>query len=256
MTDTVEITKSGAVATLMMNRPKAYNSFNSDLRSDLLAAVQSLEDDKDIRVVILCGSGPGFSAGADLREEFPVPISDQLDGEYKPALEAIHHSNKIYIAQVHGKAAGIGAGFAMACDMMCMGDDAAIYMAFAAIALVPDGGSVLQLTRALGPRRAMEVIVEGQALDAQTCVDAGLANKVFPSATLGADTMAWATSLATRAPLAVQGVKRLIRAVPPMTLGEAISAEGQEQNICQVSKDNKRGIQAFLAKEAPVFKGD
>ena len=110
----------GSVAEIILSRPKQYNSFNIKLRSDLLMILSKLESDPNIRVVILRGSGPGFSAGADLTEPFPPPISEHLEKDYKPIFDVIVKSKNIYIAAVHGSAAGIGAALAMVCDFIIM----------------------------------------------------------------------------------------------------------------------------------------
>ncbi|MEM7242074.1 MAG: enoyl-CoA hydratase/isomerase family protein [Pseudomonadota bacterium] len=248
--------KSGFVTRITLNRPKAYNSFSAGLRKDILDVMTALNADDAIRVIILAGSGPGFSAGADLSETFPIPISGQIDGEYKPAIEAIYASPKITISQIHGKAAGIGAGFALATDLTVMAEDAGMYLAFAALGLVPDGGITWHLYRALGRKQAAEIIFEGQTLSAQKCVDLGLANKVAPTDQLTEVTQSWAEALAQAAPISVREVKHALRQMDGVDLGDAISIEGKGQDACQISNDHIRAIKAFQTKTKPVFEGN
>ena len=163
--------------------------------------------------------------------------------------------NKIYIAQVHGGAAGIGAAVAMNCDLVCMAEDAYIYMAFAAIALIPDGGNTQLLLNRMGYQKALETILEGARVPANECLKYGIANRVVASDDLEKETMAWAEKLADGPPLAMAAAKRLLRKVGSMTYGDAISAEGLEQNHLLQSEDCANGVAAFFKKEKPVFKG-
>lgn len=247
--------RKGMVAVLTLNRPNAFNAFNANLRSELLRAIEAIEADDAIRVVVLRGSGPGFCAGADLAEGFPEPVSEQIEREYKPFLTAIVESRKIYIAQVHGTAAGIGAALAMSCDLMTMAEDASIYMAFPAVALVPDGGNTWFLLRAMGYARALAAIVEGARIPASDCLSFGIANRLASPGDLEAETRFWAERLAQGAPLAMSAAKRLLRTSGLRPLAEVISLEAQEQNALTISQDCQRGIAAFRARSRPVFEG-
>lgn len=251
----VLIDVNGAVATVTLNRADKLNAFNAQQRSSLQNAVAMVEENTAVRVVILKGAGKGFSAGADLAAGMPDALSFHLDYVYKPALTAIASSEKIWIAQVHGPAAGIGAAFAMTCDLMTMSEEAYIYMAFAAISLVPDGGNTQLLLNALGYSRAMEMILEGQRMGAEDCKAAGICNRVFAADALEAETAAWAKHLSERAPLALSATKRLLRSVGSMSFGDAISAEGREQIPLLRSADFQEGVRAFFAKEKPKFEG-
>ncbi len=245
----------GPVATLTLNRPKQFNALDADLRAELRQAIVDLERDDAIRVVILKGTGRGFCAGADLAKGFEHPVSAHIDREYKPALTGIADSSKIWIAQVHGSAAGIGAAFAMNCDLVTMADDATVYMAFAAIALVPDGGNTQLLLQNMGYHRALQAVLEGEKISAADCLAYGIANKLTSVSDLDRTTMEWAQSLATGAPLAMAAAKRLLRRVGSMNYADAISAEGLEQDALLESADCKAGVAAFFAREKPVFTG-
>ena len=253
--DCLIVEKQGALAVVTMNRPEVYNTFDGALRARMRETVANLEGDDDVRVVILKGAGRGFCAGADLAQAPSHPVNEHLDEEYKPFLTGMANGNKIYIAQVHGGAAGIGAAVAMNCDLVCMGDDAYIYMAFAAIALIPDGGNTQLLLQNMGYHRALESILEGQKVPAKDCLTYGIANKVFPAQELESQTMAWAQGLADGPGLAMAAAKRLLRTVGRMSYSDAISTEGLEQNALLLSEDCATGVQAFFRKEKPKFKG-
>ncbi len=253
--DVLLVEKAGAVATLTLNRPGQFNALDKVLRARLREIVVELETDLNIRVVILKGNGRGFCAGADLADGMDDEVSEHINREYKPSLTGIASSSKIWIAQVHGTAAGIGAAFAMNCDLVTMADDATIYMAFAAIALIPDGGNTQLLLQNMGYHRALAAILEGQKISADDCLRYGIANKIAPSGELDEITLSWAHRLAEGAPLSMAAAKRLLRQVGHMNYGDAISFEAEEQNPLLKSEDCRAGIEAFFKKEKASFKG-
>lgn len=247
----------GAVATLTLNRPEAYNAFSKAMRSDLLEALQAVDANDAVRVCILKGEGKGFSAGHDLRDETVYDdISDLIVGEYLPCLEIIQNSNVLFIAQTHGNAAGIGSAFAMTCDFVTMADDSTINLAFAAISLMPDGGATYHLMNAFGYRRALEMIVEGRQISAQTCHEVGIASRVHAADALDSETRAWADSLTKRAPLAVAATKRVLRSMAGRSFTDTVKVEAQEQNALAKSNDYKRGVAGFQTRTPPVFEGN
>lgn len=257
--ETVLVTRKGAVALVTLDRPAALNSFNASLRRDILWAIREVNEDDDIRVVVLTGAGRAFSAGADLQEKQTDPehfrVEDQLNGQYKPALMAITEAPKPWISAVNGPCAGIGSAFAMACDLTVMADDAFIYQAFTAISLVPDGGATWHLVRTLGRKRAFEVIATGEKISAQKCLDWGLCNRVVPADELLERGMSWAAELADRAPLSLRYAKQALNEAIENSVGETISKEATLQHICMESEDAIEGVTAFMEKRAPVWKG-
>ncbi len=253
--DVLRVEKTGTIATVTLARPDKMNAFNPALQEAMRLTVSNLNDDEDISVVILKGEGRGFSAGADLSAGPPATQSFHLDIDYKPFLTGIAMSDKIWIAQIHGAAAGVGAAVAMNCDLAVMSDDAYIYMAFAAIALVPDGGNTQLLLSDMGYKRALQAALEGRKIPAAECLDLGIVNKVVATEDLEVATRAWAEKIAAGAPLSLAATKRLMRSVGRMSFGDAISAEGLEQTPLLKSDDFREGVRAFFAREAPDFKG-
>ncbi|MGB1147893.1 MAG: enoyl-CoA hydratase/isomerase family protein [Alphaproteobacteria bacterium] len=256
--ETIRTEVKGAVGIVTLNRPDSLNAFTGQMRKDFVAAAAEMENNPEVRAVILTGEGRAFSAGADLKETSGLrdkSVERVLVEEYKPGIMAITESNKPWIAAVSGPASGIGAAFAQACDLMIMGEGAYIYMAFAAIALVPDGGNSWQLVRQLGYRRAFQAIAEGQKIPAATCVDWGLANRMVADEALQEEALAWGAQMAAAAPLALRNVKKILRAAMESDLSSVINDEAVRQNECITSKDFAEGVGAFFQKRPPDFKG-
>jgi 2-(1,2-epoxy-1,2-dihydrophenyl)acetyl-CoA isomerase len=221
--------------------------------------VREVNEDDSVRVVILTGAGRAFSAGADLadmpEDKTNFRVEDQLNGEYKPALMEIHEAPKPWISAVNGACAGIGSALGMVCDLTVMAEDAYIYQAFAAISLVPDGGATWHLVRTLGRKRAYEVIVTGEKIRADKCLQWGLCNRVVPADKLLEETLAWANEIAAKAPLSLRYAKQALNAAVENSVSDTISAEAKLQHTCITSEDAQEGIVAFMQKRAPVWKG-
>ncbi len=152
--------KRGSVAVVTLNRPEHLNGFNTALRIELKKAIAQAASDDEVLAVVVTGAGRGFSAGADLAAgEIPTPheVIVQLEQEYGPAVLALANMPKITIAAVNGFAAGIGVGYALACDLLVMGEGAFLQVPFNRIGLVPDGGVCWQMVQRLGYRRALEL---------------------------------------------------------------------------------------------------
>ena len=257
--ETVLVERHDSIAVVSLNRPDSLNSFNGALRRELLLAVREVNEDDSIRVVILTGVGRAFSAGADLAE-MPAEgknfrVEDQLNGEFKPILMEVYEAPKPWISAINGACAGIGSAFGMVCDLTVMAEDAYMYQAFAAISLVPDGGATWHLVRTLGRKRAYEVIVTGEKVAADKCLDWGLCNRVVPAATLLEDTLAWAREIAAKAPLSLRYAKQALNAAIENSVGKTISEEARLQHICINSDDAKEGVAAFMQKRPPQWQG-
>lgn len=245
------------VALITLQRPRSHNAFNRQMRLELTSAIETADADSAVRVIVINAAGRNFSAGADLGEaaERSFDVQVQIETEYKPALLAIAGSTKPVISAVNGSAAGVGASLAMACDLTIMAEDASIYLAFATLAVVPDGGATWQLLNQLGRKRAFDLITSGGKLTAASCLELGLANRVVDAGRLLEQALAWALELAEMAPLALQHAKQALYQVAGMDLAEAISYEAGLQKICFGSDDFLEGMRAFQDKRRPVFQG-
>lgn len=251
----LEYSVSNGVCTICLNRPDQLNSFNHELRVDLLSAIEEADTDEVVRVIVIKGAGKGFCAGADLGEGLDRDIEKELKEEYKPFLTAIQNSKKVCIAQVHGCAAGIGAALAMVCDIVVMSEDAYVYLAFAAIGLIPDGGLNWHLYNALGPRKAFETIVEGKRLPASECLGYGICNQAVPTEELENSVLGRAEKIASGAPLAQAEAKKILRLVGQLSLSQTIDLEAELQKPLTKSEDCRDAVEAFFKKQKPAFKG-
>ena len=255
--ETITYTVTNSVATIALNRPKAMNAISQQMRLELKQAIASAEESTEVRVVVLRAEGRGFSSGTDLSEGLAgfETIDDQIQQEYKPVIMAIANSSKPYIASVHGAAAGIGGALAMSCDLAILGEGAFLYLAFAGLSLVPDGGIAHHIVNAMGYRKAYQAYVECARIPAQDCLEYGLANKVVPDEELASATQAWAESLAEGAPLAQKFGKQIMRNVHTSSFEETLDLESKLQNNCSGSQDSAAAISAFFEKKKPVFVG-
>ena len=255
--ETVKYSQDGAVAIITIFRPDAMNSFNTQLRADLLAAFKRAAADESIRVVVFTGEGRSFSAGADLKDidSAERKVDELLQVEYRPVLECIAEMKQPVIAAVGGSAAGIGMSFALACDLLVMGDNAFLLSPFTTISLVPDGGLNWLLVHQLGYRRAFQLSIESERISADRCVELGLANRAVPSDSLMDETLAWAHELAERAPLSVAATKKAMRHAAAHDWASTFDVEAPMQRVLRESEDCAEGVSAFFEKRKANFKG-
>jgi len=252
----VRYEQADGVAVITLNRPDAMNSFTSQLSFDLLDALDKAHNDETVRAAVLTGEGRCFSAGADLKGGLEGrTVHGKLQYEYRPVMAAVASMPKPVIAAVPGSAAGIGLSLALTCDLLVMADDAFLLSPFTTISLVPDGGLNWLLVRQLGYRRAFQLSVESERIDATRCVELGLANKAVPADTLQATAREWAQSLAKRAPLSLAATKKVMRLAQDHDWETCFNAEAELQQSLVGCPDNLEGVKAFFDKREPEFKG-
>lgn len=245
-----------AVAVITISRPDAMNSFNAQLRADLLAALERAAADDSTRVVVLTGKGRSFSAGADLHDSSKDKrVGQLLQTEYRPIFDCIAEMRPLVIAAVNGSAAGVGLSYALACDLLIMADDAFLISPFTTISLIPDGGLTWFLVRQIGYRRALQLSVESDRLPASRCVELGLANKTVPSEALMQKALEWAEALAARAPLSIAATKKVMRFASENSRAATYDMEATMQQALYDSDDHWEGVTAFLEKRKPRFTG-
>ena len=257
MSDIIRYEELGAVARITLSRPDSMNAFTTELRAGLVAALQRAQESDDVRAVVLTGEGRCFSAGADLKDiSLDRSVTDVLQEEYRPVQERIAALSKPVIAAVPGSAAGIGLSIALQCDLLIMADNAFQLSPFTTISLLPDGGLNWLLVRQLGYRRAFQLSVESERIDAARCVELGLANKAVPADELQDAALEWAGKLAERAPLSVAATKQAMRHALDNDWSSTFDVEAELQGELLGTEDNREGVAAFFEKRAPEFKGN
>ncbi|MFZ5617139.1 MAG: enoyl-CoA hydratase/isomerase family protein [Pseudomonadota bacterium] len=248
--------RGDAVALITLNRPQSLNAFNKEMRFALAEALSRATSDSAVRAIVITGEGRGFSAGADVTDATGGrTVEDMLNAEYGAFLAIIQGSDVPVIAAINGPAAGIGMSLALTCDLRVMAEDAYLMSAFSNIGLVPDGGLSWLLTQEVGYARAYQMAIEAEKIPAERCLDLGLVNRVVPTTDVAANAVAWAQSLAERAPIAMNLTKRAFRAASQAGLRNAMALEAMLQKTAIASEDCREGVTALMQKRKPRFKG-
>jgi 2-(1,2-epoxy-1,2-dihydrophenyl)acetyl-CoA isomerase len=256
--DGLRVEVDGAVATLTLDRPEALNALTVPLKIALREALESIARDRSVRAVILTGAGRAFCAGQDLAErEQPdaAPLEVEVRERYNPIIRALRSMGQPVIAAVNGVAAGAGASLAFACDLRIAAQEARFLLAFGRIGLVPDSGATWFLPRIVGPAKAAELALLGEAVDAAEALRLGLVSKVVPGEALMDEARAMAGRLAESAPLALALTKEALQRSLTIDLDEALEGEAKLQGIAGASADHAEGLAAFREKRPPRFTG-
>ena len=258
---TLEIELTGPVATLWMNRPALHNAFDETLIAELTAACITLDDDEDIRIVILAGRGKSFSAGADLnwmKRAAHNGLDDNLNDARALAhmLRTLAEMKKPTIARIHGAALGGGVGLAAACDIAIASTEAVFATTEVRLGLIPSAISPYVL-RAIGARQAGRYFQTAERISATQARDIGLVHEAVAPEQLDATVQQMVDALLQGGPLAQTAAKRLIRMVDGQPVNETL-VEDTAHRIAHLraTPEAREGIAAFLDKRPPSWTGD
>ncbi len=259
MDDILKLEIDGAVATLTLNRPAVLNALNHDLLTMLEESLDAFTGDPALRAVIITGAGErAFAAGADIAELAELPGA--VAGEYKARTgqritQLIEALPVPVIAAVNGFALGGGCELAMACDFRIASENAKFGQPEVNLGVPPGYGGTQRTVRLLGPGMALFMCLTGETIDAAEAYRIGLVQRVVPIAELMPEARRIASTIASKAPLAITATKRAIREGAALPLAEGLALEALHFGAMVSTSDFREGTRAFLEKRKPVFEG-
>ncbi len=253
---TVIVEQKERVGVITLNRPEAMNTFSSEMAKELNQALIQFDNDKEVRVVVVKGAGKAFSVGIDVSEFFGK--SQREYKEWVGLMEQMNHviayMKKPVIASVHRFAVANGAGLVAACDLAIVAEGTKIGATAINVGLFCMGPAI-PISRSIGRKRCMEMLLTGEMIDAEDAERWGLVNKVVPGDQLEETTMALANKLAEKSPVALQMGKQAFYGMSDMEFGKALEYSNEMFASLCVTEDATEGINAFLEKREPDWKG-
>ena len=241
------------VAKITLNRPKALNALNAELIVELNAALDDLEADDAIGVIVITGSEKAFAAGADIKEMQNKSFADAYSGDFIGPWERVTSCRKPVIAAVAGYALGGGCELAMMCDFIIAADSAKFGQPEITLGVIPGAGGTQRLTRAVGKAKAMEMILSGRMIGAEEAERANLVSRVVPAAELMEETMKVAERIAHLSQPIVAMAKSAVNAAYETVLAEGVRYERAIFYSTFATEDQKEGMAAFVDKREPSF---
>ncbi|MEP2773430.1 MAG: enoyl-CoA hydratase-related protein [Fulvivirga sp.] len=243
------------VALIELNRPKELNALNLQLMGELRDALKMLDDNDEVRAIIITGNEKAFAAGADIKQMANKTAIDMLKIDQFSTWDQIRKTKKPLIAAVSGFALGGGCELAMTCDMIIASESAKFGQPEIKIGVMPGAGGTQRLTKAIGKAKAMELVLTGRFISGEEAVNYGLVNKVVPVEMYMHEATALAKEIAQMSPIAAQLAKESVNRSFETHLDEGLTLERKNFYLTFSSEDQTEGMQAFVEKRKPEYKG-
>lgn len=244
-----------AIALIELNRPKELNALNLQLMQEMRDALRQLDNDAEVRVIVITGNEQAFAAGADIKQMADKTAIDMLMIDQFSTWDQIRKTRKPIIAAVSGFALGGGCELAMTCDMIIASESAKFGQPEIKIGVMPGAGGTQRLTRAVGKAKAMELVLTGRFLSAEEALFYGLVNKVVPVEMYMYEAMSLAKEIAQMSPVATMLAKEAVNRSFETHLDEGLHFERKNFYLAFASEDQKEGMAAFVEKRKAQFKG-
>ncbi len=245
----------GAIATITLNRPAAFNAIDLAIAKKLEQLVAEVEADDDIRVLVIEGAGRAFCGGGDLQTigaaaaaDTIAPVVGEMLSHYHAFITTLRRMPKIVLSSVHGSAAGAGLSLAFIADLCIAAEDARFTPAYAKLGVSPDGGGTVGVVSSVGPRRALQIYLAEDTFSAKQAHDWGLVAKVVPAVELKAATREFALRLAQNAPTAIATTKSLIHRSPVTPIEAQLDAERDGIIDCMHTDEFRIAVKKFTSK--------
>lgn len=244
------------VAHIRLNRPRELNALNAQLMAELTEALQDLDKDENVRVAIISGDERVFAAGADIKQMAAKTPMEMYGSDQFRYWEIIKKFKKPLVAAVSGFALGGGCELAMLCDLIIASETARFGQPEIRIGVMPGAGGTQRLTRAVGKALAMEMVLTGSMVTAEEALRSGLINRVVPVELYLEEAVKLAKLIAEMPPLAVKMAKEAVLKAFDTGLEEGLQFERKNFYLLFASQDQKEGMQAFIEKRKPQFRGE
>ena len=251
----VEREPEGWIATALLNRPERLNALNGELMGELADALRSLDDDEDVRCIVVGGSERAFAAGADIGEMATASAMDMYAAKRIERWDAIRSVRTPLVAAVSGYCLGGGCELAMSCDLIVASETAVFGQPETGLGILPGAGATQRLTHAVGKALAMDVILSGRLLSAREALDAGLVARVVAREAWLDEARRVARDIAAKGPVANRLAKEAVDRAYEGSLSLGLDYERRVLYLAFASEDAKEGLAAFLEKRSPEFKG-
>lgn len=249
------LSRDGFVATVQLNRPAVLNALNLETMNELVATLESLDNDDSVRAIVLAGSEKAFAAGADIKEMASASAIDMLYRDQFTKWDRIRKIKKPIVAAVSGFALGGGCELMMHCDIIIASETARIGQPEINIGVMPGAGGTQRLTRAVGKGLAMEMVLTGKFITGEEACAAGLVNKVVPVEFYLEEAQRLAKEIASRPPVAVRLAKEAVLKSFDTTIEMGLEFERKNFYLLFASDDMKEGMAAFIEKRKPEWTG-